>query len=174
MKALCLLLCSVLALSLRAESPAPPASAAKTEPALVDWKMLDRTNAEISGGMHNAKITYPADLQSLDNKRVSIVGFMTPFEDLDDMGKFLLMPTSGGCFFCNPPSMTQVLMVDQTKDNKKHHEFIGEPLIVTGTLRLFTKESKHPAHLAEFIYALDDAKVEIFKGKAPTEVSVTH
>ncbi len=161
MKLLSFLLIFGLGLSLRAESPAPPANA----PASVDWKMLDRTNAEIAGGMHNAKISYPTDLQALNNKPVSILGFMTPFEDLDDMTKFLLMPTSGGCFFCNPPSMTQVLMVDQLKDGKKRHDFIGEAIIVTGTLRLYAKDSKHPAHLAEFIYALDDAKVEVYNGK---------
>jgi len=156
------LLLSVVCFALHAETPAP----APNGPATVDWKFLDRTVAEISGGMRDAKITYPQDLKALDNKKVAIVGFMTPFEDLDDMKQFLLMPSSGGCFFCNPPSMTQVLMVDQN-DGKKRHEFIGEPLLVTGTLRLYAKESKHPAHLAEFIYALDDAKVEVFKGKSP-------
>jgi len=167
MKLLSVLLCCGLTLALRAEPPAPATSA----PATVDWKMLDRTNAEISAGMHNAKISYPADLQALNNKPVAIVGFMTPFEDLDDMAKFLLMPTSGGCFFCNPPSMTQVLMVDQLKDGKKRHDFIGEAIKVTGTLRLYTKDSKHPAHLAEFIYALDDAKVEVYDGKNKPAVS---
>jgi hypothetical protein len=161
MKLLSLFLVWGLGLSLRAESPAPPAST----PAAVDWKMLDRTSAEISNGMHNAKISYPADLQALNNKPVAIVGFMTPFEDLSDMTKFLLMPTSGGCFFCNPPSMTQVLMVEQLKDGKKRHDFIGDTIMVTGTLRLYSKDSKHPAHLAEFIYALDDAKVEVCDGK---------
>src|SRR5882757_1968515 len=142
MNVLRLLLLFGLCVTLRAGSPTPTA---KSGPTLVDWKMLDRTNAEVSGGMHSAKITYPADLQALNNKPVSIVGFMTPFEDLDDMTKFLLMPTSGGCFFCNPPSMTQVLMVDQLKIGKNRHDFIGDAIIVTGTLRLYSKESKHPA-----------------------------
>jgi hypothetical protein len=61
--------------------------------------------------------------------------------------------------------MTQVLMVDQLKDGKKRRDFIGDAIIVTGTLRLYARESKHPAHLAEFIYALDDAKVEVYKNK---------
>jgi hypothetical protein len=158
--ALCLLLLVSLCLTLRAETPAP----------VVDWKGLDRTVAEISNGMQSAKIAYPDDLHALDGKPVSIVGFMTPFEDLDDMGVFLLMPTSGGCFFCNPPSITQVLYVQQPKDGKKH-DYIGEPIIVTGTLRLYTKESKHPAHVFEFLYALDDAKVEVYKPKSPPAVS---
>lgn len=158
-----LLLCLCAAgLALRAETPAPKAASTSTA---VDWKMLDRTNAEVSNGMHDAKIVYPKELQSLDNKTISIVGFMTPFEDLDDMGKFLLMPTSGGCFFCNPPSMTQVLMIDQSNDGKKRHDYIGAPIRITGTLRLFTPQSKHPAHLAEFIYAIDDAKVEVVEAK---------
>jgi hypothetical protein len=166
MNILRILLLSAVCFTLRAETPAPAAG-----PATVDWKMLDRTNAEINNGMRDAKIVYPEDLKALNNKTVTIVGFMTPYEDLDDMKQFLFMPSSGGCFFCNPPDMTQVLVVDQN-DGKKRHEFISEPIIVTGTLRLFTKESKHPAHLAEFIYALDDAKVEIFKGKTlPTSAA---
>jgi hypothetical protein len=162
MKFVCFFLLLGLYLSVQGESPAP----APVKPAVVDWKMLDRTSAEISSGMHNAKISYPADLQALNNKPVTIVGFMTPFEDLSDMTQFLLMPSSGGCFFCNPPSMTQVLMVDQLKDSKKRHDFIGDAIMVTGTLRLYSKDSKHPAHLAEFIYALDDAKVEVCDGKS--------
>ena len=36
------------------------------------------------------------------------------------------------------------------KGKGRKPQFIHEPIQVTGTLRLFSTESEHPAHLAEF------------------------
>ena len=98
-------------------------------------------------------------------------GFMAPYDLLDDMSRFMLMPSYVGCHFCKPPALNQVLYVEQSGSagSKGKPQFIHEPIRVTGTLRLFSTESEHPAHLAEFVYALDDARIEVLDGKDALE-----
>jgi hypothetical protein len=107
-------------------------------------------------------VDYPAWLVALDGKPVSIAGFMAPFDQLDDLTVFMLMPSYVGCYFCAPPSFTQVLLVRQREDSRRRKRpFIDPPIRVTGTLRLYHPESSHPAHRDQFVYALDDATFEI-------------
>lgn len=174
---LTLLLCSAAAL-LRADPPphAQPKAEEGTKAydlravspdtaTLVDWNFMDHTDVVVSDGKKNAKIGYPPEIKELDGKRIAIVGFMAPWEQIDDMTKFILVPSYVGCYFCSPPAVTQVALVEQRNPDKKKRPFINEAVIVTGTLRLFSYASKHPAHLADFLYALDDAVVEVYTGK---------
>lgn len=148
---------------LRADSP--------DSATLIDWAFLDKANVIVSDGKKNATIGFPPELKTLDNHRVAIVGFMAPWEQIDDMTKFILVPSYVGCYFCAPPAVTQVALVEQANPKKKKLPFINEAVIVTGTLRLFTYASKHPAHQADFLYALDDAVAEVYTGRnKPTRI----
>lgn len=147
-----------------APDKASSSSAAAAEAApLFDFKTLDHTILKRREGAPPTVI-FPAELTAEDNKRISIVGFMAPFEEMDNMKRFMLLPSYVGCFFCSPPSFTQVVLVEQKSKGEGKLPFINEPIMVTGTLRLYSKDSKHPAHLAEFIYALDDAEVQVYNG----------
>jgi hypothetical protein len=129
-------------------------------PPLLNFPLLDKTDFEEK--KDDLRVTYPPSLTSLDGKQVAIAGFMTPYESLDDMHQFLLMPSSGGCFFCQPPSLTQVLMVRQMAPKTGtpvKPPFVQEPIMVTATLHLYSKTSEHPGHKAGFIFALDDAQI---------------
>lgn len=145
-------------------------SAPEPNATVLDFPTLDRTNVEhqSTGG---SVVTYPPELSQLNNQRVSIVGFMAPYEEIDNMRRFMLLPGYVGCFFCSPPSYTQVVLVEQGTKREGKLPFINSAIMVTGTLRLYTKDSQHPAHQAGFVYALDDAKVQEYKGpNAPTKV----
>lgn len=135
--------------------------AASAEATKVDFKFLARTKIDPQSP---AKVAYPDDMAALDNQRISIVGFMAPFEEIDNMKKFMLLPSYVGCYFCAPPSFTQVLLIEQRTRSKDKLPFIDDPIIVNGTLRLYSKDSQHPAHKAEFVYAMDDAEVTVYKG----------
>lgn len=140
----------------------PSAGNAVAAPAdLIDFKFLDRTQIEPGSA---AKVVYPPDLAALDNQRVTMVGFMAPFEEIDDMKRFMLLPSYVGCFFCSPPSFTQVVLVEQRSKSQGKLPFINDAVSVTGTLRLYSKDSQHPAHKAEFVYALDDAEAQVATG----------
>ena len=136
-----------------------------TQAFLADWDFLNKTDVVVSDGKKDATIQYPAEIQALDGKRVAIIGFMAPYEKLDDMSTCMILPASVGCYFCSPPAVTQVVLIQQKGGTKDKRPFINEAVIVTGTLRLFTFASQHPAHQADFMYALDDATVEVFTGQ---------
>ena len=120
-------------------------------------------------------LSFPDPLASLDGNQISIAGFMAPYDKLDDMSKFMLMPSYVGCYFCKPPALNQVLYVEQPESaRKKPPQFIEEPIKITGTLRLFSPDSEHPAHLAEFVYALDDASIEILSEEELEKAKAIH
>ena len=145
-----------------------------TEAVWADWDFLNKTDVIVSDGKKDATLNYPAEIKALDGKRVAIVGFMAPFEKLDDMSTCMILPASVGCYFCSPPAVTQVALIQQKGGTKDKRPFINEAVIVTGTLRLFTFASQHPAHQADFMYALDDATVEVFTGKNKPRRAAAH
>jgi hypothetical protein len=109
-------------------------------------------------------VNYPAWLEELDGKPVEVTGFMAPFDQLDDLSTFMLMPSYVGCYFCAPPSFTQVLLVQQAGQGRGSRPFIDPPIRVNGVLRLYHPASNHPAHRDQFVYALDDAICTIVSG----------
>jgi len=103
---------------------------------------------------------FPEALARLDGQVVRIKGFMVPFDDVKDLSKFMLMPSSGGCFFCQPPSVTEVLYVEQVGAQK--NEYIKGLIEVEGTLRLWKPDSKLDMHQA-FLFLLLEAHVRTIK-----------
>ena len=69
----------------------------------IDFKLLSKAHLETNTG-----IVFPEALKKLDGKTVTLTGFMAPYDNIDDMTSALVMPTSVGCFFCQPPSLDQV------------------------------------------------------------------
>lgn len=100
---------------------------------------------------------YPEGLEPRDGQRVRILGFMSPYNSLEDMRLFMLMPSATGCYFCIPPSPREVIFV-RLKDQSRPQEFLYEPLEVTGTLKLWREGSTDAAHRM-FLFVMDDAEI---------------
>jgi hypothetical protein len=128
----------------------------------LDFPALNQSDYNPESGA----LIFPDSLASLDGEEIWIAGFMAPYDELDDMTRFMLMPSYVGCHFCKPPALNQVLYVEQEAEpgRRRPPGFVHDPIRVTGTLRLFSLESEHPAHLAEFVYALDNARIEVLEG----------
>ena len=45
-------------------------------------------------------LSFPESLMKLDGRKVSLVGFMAPFDSLDDMSRCMIVPSYVGCTFC--------------------------------------------------------------------------
>ena len=146
-------------------------STAAPNSTLLDFPTLKLSEYNAESG----DLSFPDPLASLDGRQVSIAGFMAPYDKLDDMSKFMLMPSYVGCYFCKPPALNQVLYVEQTEEARKNPpQFIHEPIMITGTLRLFRPDSEHPAHLAEFVYALDDTSLEVLSEEDLAKAKAVH
>ena len=47
---------------------------------------------------------FPEALLQLDGKEVQLIGFMAPFDSLENMRRCMIVPTYVGCTFCSPPT----------------------------------------------------------------------
>ena len=150
--------------TLAARRAYPPVNeATATGTTLLNWPLLDTVDVQVNEQRRDATITYPKELKRCDGRRISIVGFMAPWQSVDDLSTFQLMPGYVGCYLCKPPSPTEVMLVRQ-KQAGHPWPFAADAVRVTGTLRLFTWESQHPAHQEDFMYALDEAEVHLYTG----------
>ncbi len=102
------------------------------------------------------------EIKKLNGKTVRIAGYMVPFNSLENLKEFMLMPSSNGCNFCESPMKEEIIYVRQP--GKKKYEFISEPLIITGKLWVNGAGTapKNKTY-AQFLYAFEDAKVEKLK-----------
>ncbi len=122
----------------------------------IDFKLLSKVHLE-----KKTDFVFPEALKKLDGQRVTLTGFMAPFDDIEDMTRSLVMPTNAGCYFCQPPSLDQVALIMQKKGGR--HPYFSGPVIAMGTFRLYHDGSTHPGHLAEFLYVIDDAEIHALK-----------
>lgn len=102
---------------------------------------------------------FPKELLALKDKKVKMLGFMSPYDDLNSMKSFMLMPMMTGCFFCVPPSIEEVLLVRQ--ETEEHCPYIAEPIVLEGTLKLWNQESDDPVY-EMFLYVIEDATVRVY------------
>ncbi|MFG0258511.1 MAG: DUF3299 domain-containing protein [Phycisphaerales bacterium JB043] len=116
---------------------------------------------------------FPDSLKALDGRRVSMVGFMAPFDSLSDMRRCMIVPSYVGCNFCSPPNLTQVVYVTQgsDEDSSTSYPFIEAPSHVTGILRLSLPDSDHDGVQQGFVYSIENAVVTAHSGDVPRPAS---
>lgn len=100
---------------------------------------------------------FPKKLLELENQKVSLEGFMAPYEDPQDMSKFLLTRSSANCYFCNPPEANGVVFVRLAKGQDAPKAETGN-VALEGTLRLIRRDCKDP-EARQFLYLVEDARI---------------
>jgi hypothetical protein len=108
-------------------------AAPTSAPVTVGWSTLKT--------LSSAQSSSPA--RALDNKLVSIPGFMVPLEDdADQVTEFILVPFAGACIHVPPPPPNQMIYVKLQRNHKAKMSFT-EPIIVTGRLHVTTVDSPY-------------------------------
>ncbi len=99
------------------------------------------------------------EIKALNGKTVRIAGYMVPFNSLENLQEFMLMPSSNGCNFCESPMKEEIVYIRQP--GKGNYEFIPDPLLITGKLWVHGAgtPAKNSTH-AQFLYAFEQAHVE--------------
>jgi hypothetical protein len=111
----------------------------------VSWSTLKTLNA--------AQSSSPARL--LNNKLVSVPGFMVPLEDdADQVTEFILVPFAGACIHVPPPPPNQMIYV-KLQHNQKAKMSFTEPILVTGRLHVTTVDSPY----GDISFSMDGDKV---------------
>jgi hypothetical protein len=95
----------------------------------IPWSELRRGQWPRGG-----KPVTPAGVRELDGKPVKIKGFLLPLHNANEASEFFLSTKMGGCPFCNPVGVADVVML-QTKGGRKM-EVINLPVIAHGTFHV--------------------------------------
>ncbi|MCG8600245.1 MAG: DUF3299 domain-containing protein, partial [Verrucomicrobiales bacterium] len=137
----------------------------------IDFTLLDEVRPL---DLIEMNLEFPESLLSLEGKRVQLTGFMAPYDSLNDMRRCMIVPSYVGCTFCSPPSLTQVVYVQQKEQSGGEFPFIEPPSRVSGILRLSEGEEMHAGHQEGFVYVIDDAVVTPYLGDDAPERAPGH
>ena len=132
---------------------------------IIDFPLLAEARPK---DLIDMSLAFPEELQKLDGKKVRLIGFMAPFDSLEDMSKCMMVPSYVGCTFCTPPNLRQVVFVTQgAESSEETYPFIEEPSYVTGIFRITNSESTHEGKNQGFVYSIENAEVTAHTGEAP-------
>lgn len=131
-------------------------SGADAAPVLIDFDLLDEARPL---DLIDLSLEFPESLRALEGKRVRLLGFMAPYDSLNDMRRCMIVPSYVGCSFCTPPSLTQVVYVRQADRASGRFPFIEPPSDISGILRLPRTGSTNEGHQDGFVYVIEDAVV---------------
>ena len=141
-----------------------PAAVSDSLP-IIDFPLLAEARPK---DLIDMSLAFPEELQKLDGKKVSLIGFMAPFDSLEDMSKCMMVPSYVGCTFCTPPNLRQVVFITQGEDSPDTvYPFIEEPSFVTGTFKISLPGTTHEGKKQGFVYSIQNAQVSAYTGDAP-------
>ncbi|MBI4556793.1 MAG: hypothetical protein HY706_04355 [Candidatus Hydrogenedentes bacterium] len=93
------------------------------------WEVFRKTK-----GHYRSRPRVPDSLYKLKNTEITVVGYVTPIDELGQTRRFMLLPVPLDCYFCGIPRLTDVMLV-QLKDAIEAPS-PGMPVEITGTLIL--------------------------------------
>jgi hypothetical protein len=95
--------------------------------------------------------TFAKYLQELDGRQVVLRGHLQPLGEGPDLEAFLLIENPVGCWYCEMPEMTGIVLVELPAG--RTFRATRAPLRVTGTLVLNATDPEN------YLYIIRDAKV---------------
>jgi hypothetical protein len=110
------------------------------------WSLLVETSLD-----RNFKPAFAQHLRDLDGRRVVLTGFMQPIGDDLETGLFLLMEYPVGCWFCEAPEPTGIVLIELPEG--KSVRLTRDPIKIEGKLALNANDPEH------FLYTIREAKV---------------
>jgi hypothetical protein len=111
----------------------------------IPWTVVSETVLD-----RKYKPTFAKYLKELDGKQVQLHGYMQPLGDDQEVNAFLLVEYPIGCWFCEMPELTAIVVVELPKD--KTRSYTRAQLRVTGKLELNSTDPEN------YLYRLRDAK----------------
>lgn len=123
------------------------ASSTPGQPSLLVWPIL----AETAADPRRFKPTFHPYLQKLDNKPVTLTGFLHPLTDDLDCTSFLLVEYPIGCWYCTAPDITGIVYISMKPGVTAR--FTRDVITVTGSWKL------NSADPDEFLFTINNATV---------------
>lgn len=96
--------------------------------------------------------TFVAYLRELDGKQISLNGYMQPLGQELEMGAFLLIEYPVGCWYCEMPEITGIVLVELPEG--KTATYTRSPVQVVGKLKLNSTDPEN------FLYSISKTQVK--------------
>jgi hypothetical protein len=127
------------------QAPLPPINIHGVTP--LPWAVLAETAVD-----REFKPTFAKYLQELDDKQVTLTGYMQPLgEDLEN-ASFMLIEYPVGCWYCEMPDIASIVLVEMPEG--KIAKYTRSSIKVTGRLHLNATDPEN------FLYTITKANVE--------------
>ncbi len=126
------------------QTPLPPVDPKGVN--ALPWSVIAETTLD-----RQYRPTFASYLKELDGKQIQLNGFMQPLSDEQDAGSFLLIEYPVGCWYCEAPETTGIVLVELPAGKSRQP---GRGLVrVTGRLTLNATDPEN------FLYTIREAKV---------------
>lgn len=104
--------------------------------------------------IHRQNPEIPEDLKALNGQQVTVIGYMVPFDRIENITQFILLQAPFmGCMHVPPPQANEVLMIETERPLAT---YTFDPLRVTGTLKI---EEVFVEGFLVSVYTLSNARV---------------
>ncbi len=110
------------------------------------WSVLAETGLD-----RKFQPSFATYLRELDGKQISLNGYMQPLGQELEMGAFLLIEYPVGCWYCEMPEITGIVLVELPEN--KTATYTRGPVEINGRLKLNSSDPEN------FLYTINKAKV---------------
>jgi tetratricopeptide (TPR) repeat protein len=110
------------------------------------WSVVTETTLD-----RQYRPTFPRYLKDLDGNKVTLSGYLQPLGDDADLSAFLLVEYPIGCWYCEQPEMTGILLVEMPEGKSFHY--------TRGQIRVRGKLVLNATDPENFLYTIRDAEV---------------
>ena len=110
------------------------------------WSVLAETGLD-----RKFQPSFATYLRELDGKQISLNGYMQPLGQELEMGAFLLIEYPVGCWYCEMPEITGIVLVELPEN--KTATYTRGPVEINGRLKLNSSDPEN------FLYTINQAKV---------------
>jgi hypothetical protein len=114
------------------------------------WTIVTRTTVD-----RRYRPTFPRYLHDLEGKQVTLRGFMQPLGDNLEMHSFLLIEYPVGCWYCESPEVTAMVLVEMPRGMTQ--TFVRDQVTIIGRLKLNATDPE------DFLYTVQGATVKTAK-----------
>ncbi len=113
---------------------------------VLPWSVVTETTLD-----RRYRPTFPPHLRNLDGKKVMLDGYLQPLGDDADLNAFLLVEYPIGCWYCEQPETTAIVLVELPEG--KTHSYTRNQIRVRGKLVLNGSDPEN------FLYIIRDAEI---------------
>jgi Flp pilus assembly protein TadD len=113
----------------------------------IPWSVVTETTID-----RHYRPTFPKYLRELDGKTICLSGYMQPLGDDPECAAFLFIENPIGCWYCEMPDLTGIVLVDLPAGKTKM--YTRGRIQVTGELKLNSRDPEN------FLYTLEGATVK--------------